>query len=360
MNNQSKDNLNQDQKFLLKLIIDFFIDFNEPVSSNVLKDFYRLSISSATIRNRMSELEELNYITKNNQTSGRVPTDLGYHYYVQYLREPKEAEIKELTEHLKKVINNRSLTIEEVVENSCKIISDSINITSLYTTSDASENEVLNHLDLFLLKDFNSLSVIVTDSGKTYTKNFLIDKSININDLKLCISVINEKLKGTKLIEINKYLLGLKPILIKKIINFEKLFESCICKIFNINLFNDYVYGIENLIAPNQFNEVENLKNLIKVLENHSIWEILQNKLAKPSSFKEKDKDINILIGKEINQDAFRNLSLISTTYNTKNNNSSQINKSGKIVLIGPKRINYSNIFYILEWLKDNLKNRGN
>ena len=131
---------------ILKAIVESFIASAEPVGSKTLMETFNLSYSSATIRNEMLELENLGYLEKTHTSSGRVPSTLGYRYYVEHLMVDRMEPSLEYA--LQEVFFDRQLNIEEVIKRSCDILAQMTNLTSMVLGPDAS-TQTLEHINLF-------------------------------------------------------------------------------------------------------------------------------------------------------------------------------------------------------------------
>ena len=127
------------QSKLLKLIVEEYIKEAVPVGSSGLCN--KLNCSSATIRNEMAALEEIGYLEKTHTSSGRIPSELGYRYYVDNLMEPKKMTGEEMLK-LQQVFNNKQLALSDVITRSLEIISEITNCTSLVLGSDSSYNKL--------------------------------------------------------------------------------------------------------------------------------------------------------------------------------------------------------------------------
>ena len=116
--------LSERRKELLKLIVEEYIKTANPVGSSLLCD--KLNCSSATIRNEMASLEDMGYLEKTHTSSGRVPSEMGYRYYVDNLMEPKKISGEDMLK-LQTIFNNRDLELNDAISKSLEIISDIIN-----------------------------------------------------------------------------------------------------------------------------------------------------------------------------------------------------------------------------------------
>ena len=120
--------MNERQKKLLKEIVEAYIKDAKPVGSKILTD--KMKVSSATIRNEMSELEELGYLEKTHISSGRVPSSKGYKYYVENIMKPKELSEKDMYK-LTTIFSNTNLSLNDAIKECMEIITDLTNYTSI-------------------------------------------------------------------------------------------------------------------------------------------------------------------------------------------------------------------------------------
>lgn len=127
---------------ILKLIVEHFIKTAQPVGSQTLLDEYKLDCSSATIRNEMNALEKDGYLEKTHTSSGRVPSSDGYRYYVEHLRDERVDNRFKFA--LASVLEKRTQSVEEVIEQSCKILSSMTNLASVVLGPKVSEEKLVS------------------------------------------------------------------------------------------------------------------------------------------------------------------------------------------------------------------------
>ena len=182
---------------ILKYIVEYFVKTATPVGSNTLLENYDLPYSSATIRNEMAHLESLGYLEKTHTSSGRVPSSEGYRYYVKYLRDNNYHDVDEqIKNQLALILDKRSKSIEDVLKESCEILSHMTNLASVVLGPNADE-EHLASIQVVPLSKNSATCLFVTDRGYVENKTFVVDQNVSLNDLKQCIDRINERIKGT-------------------------------------------------------------------------------------------------------------------------------------------------------------------
>ena len=327
--------LNNKHSDTLKLIIEEYIKTAKPVSSSVICE--QAKCSSATIRNYMAELEELGLLEKNHISSGRIPSEKGYRYYVDHMMNPKDMTGEEMLK-LQTIFSNKNLAVDEVINRSLQIISEITNYTSVVLGSASSENK-LKQVDVMKLENNNLLAIVITNKGHVEHKTIKIDEVISLDDIEKTTKLINKLLIGTPLDEISEKLeFEIKPIIGKYVKQHDVLYNAF------YDAFNDFTHksnisfmGRNNILMQPEYNDVSKLKKIINKFEDKDFV----------NHIKEEDSGVNIYIGSENELDD--DVTIIKTNYNINGN-------TGTIALIGPKRMEYERVVGLLEYIKENLE----
>lgn len=322
------------QERILQLIVDEYVKSVNPVGSKLICD--ELNCSSATIRNEMSILEDFGYLEKTHVSSGRIPSEAGYRYYVDNLMEPKKMNGDDVLK-LQLIFNNNKLDMPDVIKKSLAIISELTDYTSVVLGSKSNLNK-LQKVEVLPLMDSKLIAIIVTDKGHVEHRNITIS-GVNIEEVQKTVELINKLLIGTPIDEINKKLeFEVKPIINQYVMQHEIIYNAF------YNVFSDMVskndmsfVGKTNILNQPEFNNVEKIKNLLNKFEDSSLFE----------SIEEDDNDINIYIGKESKLDD--DVTVIKTKYKTDTD-------EGTIAVIGPKRMEYDRVVSLLGYIKEHLK----
>jgi heat-inducible transcriptional repressor len=322
------------QEKILQLIVDEYVKSVNPVGSKLICD--ELNCSSATVRNEMSILEDFGYLEKTHVSSGRIPSEAGYRYYVDNLMEPKKMNGDDVLK-LQVIFNNNKLDMPDVIKKSLAIISELTDCTSVVLGSKSNENK-LQKVEVLPLMDSKLIAIIVTDKGHVEHKNMSIS-GVSIEEVQKTVELINKLLIGTPIDEINKKLeFEVKPIINQYVMQHEVIYNAF------YNVFSDMVskndmsfVGKTNILNQPEFNNVEKIKNLLNKFEDSSLFE----------SIEEDDNDINIYIGKESKLDD--DVTVIKTKYKTDTD-------EGTIAVIGPKRMEYDRVVSLLGYIKEHLK----
>ena len=163
--------LGEREERVLKLIVEEYIKNAKPVGSSSICEI--LQCSSATIRNEMAELENLGYLEKTHISSGRIPSEKGYRYYVDNLMKPKNMTGEEMLT-LQQVFHNSSLQMSDAISKSLEIISEMTNYTSVILGSASKENK-LKQIEVLPLENNRLIAIVVTDKGHVEHKDLVIE-----------------------------------------------------------------------------------------------------------------------------------------------------------------------------------------
>lgn len=322
------------QESLLKLIVEEYIKNARPVSSKSLCD--ELDCSSATVRNEMAFLEDNNLIEKTHTSSGRVPSEKGYRYYVDHVMKPKELNGEEMLK-LQTIFNNQSLMLSDVIEKSMEIISELTSYTSVVLGSTSSDN-LVTRIEAVPINEKEIITLVITDKGHVEHKNVYFTESVDTKEIRQTVDIINKLVVGTPINEVSvKLEFEIKPIIEQYVNQHEILYNAF------YNAFNDFtkeanikVSGTSNILMQPEFNNVEKIREIVSKFDDKEVVK----------SIKEEDSGINIYIGSENEFDD--DVTIVKTKYSIKG-------ETGTIALIGPKRMEYDRVITLLNYIKENL-----
>ena len=326
--------LSERQGQLLKIIVEDYIKTARPVSSKSICDI--MNCSSATIRSEMSSLEELGLLEKTHISSGRIPSEKGYRYYVDHIMVPKELTGDDML-RLQQIVNNKSLVVNDAIARSMEIISELTIYTAVVLGKQSSDN-LINKVEVIPIDDNNLVAIIVTDKGHVEHKNVYIEGYVSMNDIKQTVDLINKLIIGTSLDDVADVLeFEVKPRIADYVEQHEVLYNAF------YNAFNEFTNnrsvfksGTKNILMQPEFNNTDKIREIISKFEDKEIVE----------SIKEEDNGINIYIGSENNFDD--DVTIIKTKYTING-------EEGTIALIGPKRMEYDRVITLLNYIKDNI-----
>lgn len=327
--------------YILKLIVEDFIKTATPVGSNYLITKYELPYSSATVRNEMASLENDGLIEKTHTSSGRVPSTLGYKYYVNNLK--SNSVDSKLKNELKVVFDNTK-SVEDVLGESCKVLSNMTNLVSVYLGPNSSKERLIS-FQLIPISKTSATAIFVTDRGYVENKTFIFDKKVNLDDLVKSIKLINDRITGTYISELSDKLESLRPLLKDYINDYTYIFNSIAKAFFEFAAERSEFYGENNLLSQPEFKDnPEELKKIFDLFSKpENLVEMLQN--HDESGTIDKDSNSNIR--------SYDNLAIISKEIKIPESD----RELGRIAIVGPKRMDYGKVLNALDYVVKELMN---
>ena len=325
--------LTKRQEKILSLIVKEYVKTATPVGSKHICD--SLNCSSATVRNEMAELEDYGYLEKTHISSGRIPSEKGYRYYVDYLMDPNKTNVADMRK-LQTIFNNKSLAISDCIKKSLEIISQVTDYTSVIL-GEKSKDNCLKKVEVLPLDDTIVIAIVITDKGCVSHKSIDVS-NISLDELSKTVELINKLLIGTPINEVNTKLeFEIKPIIDQYIKQHEAIYNAFYDVFSEFTSRNVSFMGKTNMLNQPEFNNIEKVKKIYGKLDKE---ETLRNISAK-------DGNINIYIGKESKVDD--DVTIIKTKYKAGN-------EEGTIAIIGPKRMEYERVVNCLNFIKENIE----
>lgn len=323
------------QNNILKMIVEEYIKTARPVGSKSICE--TLDLSSATIRNEMALLENTGFLEKTHTSSGRIPSESGYRYYVDKLMKPKEMTGEDVLK-LQTIFHNKSLELNDVILKSMEIISEITSYASLVLGS-ASQINRLKKVEVVTLDATDLIAVVVTDTGHVEHKRITITNNIDVDGIRKMVDLINNLLVGTPIDEISEKLeYEIKPIVSKYIKQHEAIYNVFYNAFNDFTIKNDvHVAGRNNILNQPEFDNVSKIRNIIGKLDDKELID----------SIEEDNNGINIYIGKDSKID--EDVTIVKAKYVVDG-------EVGTIAIIGPKRMEYDRVVGMLEYIKDNIE----
>lgn len=323
------------QNSILKLIIEKYIKEAKPIGSKVISK--ALKCSSATVRNEMAALENAGLLEKTHTSSGRVPSEAGYRYYVDNLMELKKMNAEDMLK-LQIVFRNQQLALSDVITKSLQVISDMTNYATVVLGSTSHEN-LLKQIEVVPIDDASMVVIIVTDKGHVEHKNIKL-QDVSLDEVKKTVGLINNLITGTPIDEVSKKLeYEIKPIIGKYVKQHEQLYNAF------YHVFNDFtnqevnVVGRHKILEQPEFStNIEKIKNIYNKLEDKEVLQRIEE---------DDDNNIKVYIGTESNIDD--DVTVIKTKFKTDT-------EEGTIAIIGPKRMEYDQVVSMLEYMRENIE----
>ncbi len=321
----------------MKIIIEEYIQTAKPVGSKSICE--RMDCSSATIRAEMSNLEDLGLLEKTHISSGRVPSEKGYRYYVDNIMKPKDITGEDMLK-LQTIFHNQSLALNDAIEKSLELVAEITNYTSVVLGKSSSENK-LKKVEVISLDNDKILTMLITDKGYVEYKNLYLPNT-DIEEVVKTVNLINKMIAGTPINEISEKLeYDVKPIIAKYVKQHEVLYNAFYDAFtsFTNKASDIHFAGKNNFLKQPEFNNIEKVKNMLNKFEDADVI----------SEMSEDKNGINIYIGKE--SELSDDVSVIKTKYTVDG-------EEGTIAIIGPKRMDYERDVNLLNYIKENIEEK--
>lgn len=320
---------------ILNAIIQTYLETGEPVGSRTISRFTDLKLSSATIRNEMSDLEEMGYILQPHTSAGRIPSDKGYRFYVDNLMKVKSEEVVRQNEMMVQKVDK----LEQVLKQVVKLLAANTNYASLITAPQSQKNK-LKFIQLTRVNDEQILAVMMLEGNIIKNKILTVDEPVEEEEVVKLNLLLNTYLQGLSLQEINMELLQTMK---RQAQGHRKIIGDLIDTIVEAIQEEDdteiYTSGTTNLLKYPELADREKAGQLLYTLEEKQGL----NELITAGENDENKHGIQVYIGSESPVQSMKDCSIVTATYELEEG------VQGTIGIIGPKRMDYKKVVNNLE-----------
>ncbi len=325
--------LNDRESEILRIVIEDFIAENRPVASNNLKYKYNIPLSSATIRNIFARLEYLGFLSHSYTSSGRIPTDLGYRFYVDQVVNHNEMEPSNFG-NVHEQLLNVSANVDELMHGTAIMLAKISGLFGVVVISEVRKS-ILTEIELVSLSSDRLLMVIALKSGLLKSLVLNLDITVSPNDIIVVNGILRERLIGLSIDEIQSSMSELlKNNTIPKHEIIQIIFQHPQLP-FQLNRNNQvYMSSYQGLLSYPEFQESAIFQKTISGLNEQNIKQVLSNKVL--------DRNMITIIGNESENNLLNHCSIIASRFESDT-------ISGKLGIFGPTRIPYKNIIRILK-----------
>ncbi len=336
-----KSELSERKKRILKAIVDAHIVDGEPVGSKYIMQDEHLNCSSATIRNEMAELEALGYLEQPHTSSGRVPSELGYRFYVDTLIESYAMTTSEITE-INKLLKSKMNELDQILMAASKVAGNLTNYTSFVIKPKANQVRI-KRFDVIYVDRHSLLLIMISDGGAVVTKRLSLE--INVSEMTAgdLASALNEKISGLTANEITlpiiveiENAMGDRSQIVTPIIKI--IYES----MNELDGGDLKVSGMDRLLQYPEYSNKDQLRELLGAFEKK---EDILDLVSDPES-----DGVNVVIGSESSVKVMNNSALVFKP----------VVRDGKtlgaIGIIGPRRMDYAKVVATIEGLAGNVE----
>ena len=344
--------LSDRKKSILKAIVEAHIKLGEPVGSKYLMQESNIPYSSATIRNEMAELEALGYLEQPHTSAGRIPSELGYRFYVDTLVNQYDATSREAGE-LKQLLSVKQAEIDKILENATKVASAMTNYTALSLRPRPTSITIKKYEAVYMGADQILLVMIGGASDSVKTRNVKLPFRVSESTVKSLTSVLNRFLTG---ISINEMNISLMMEMENALVTVSGEDKKLCAELVSISVKSIYetmselgseikFEGVNRLLEHPEYKNLDKLQKMISAIESKD------DIIKAVSTIDQSDDETKIFIGSEnmvkIMDDStliYKNLKLNGKTI-------------GAIGIIGPCRMDYSKVLSTIDRLSEEINN---
>lgn len=319
---------------VLYAIVHDYIQTAEPVGSRTISRRYALGVSPATIRNEMSDLEDMGLLEQPHTSAGRIPSDRGYRFYVDSLLQIPDLKRQELT-LMKRVLSSRMRGVEQIVQQLAKLLSALTNYTAI-VLGPSKRSARLRQVQLVPLSQRQIYLVGVTDGGLLLHRMIHLENDIEEGSVRILQHWLNQRLAGLALDQIKSSgLTALQDELHNGIDLFEAVMDELIVSLNQPEVGKVYLGGTTNILDQPEFRDLDKVKALLELLEEDAlVWELMMQVAG---------NGVSISIGSENALSAMQECSLVTAEYRLGDG------LVGHFGLLGPTRMDYDRVLALVQ-----------
>ncbi|ADL07668.1 heat-inducible transcriptional repressor HrcA [Thermosediminibacter oceani] len=328
-------------KILRAIVVDY-IATAEPVGSRTIARKYHMGISPATIRNEMADLEELGYIAQPYTSAGRIPSDKGYRFYVDFLMPVVNLSENEINA-IHQIFKKRIKELEDLIEETSRVISNLTNYTTVILGPQLHDSR-LKHVEILRLEKGKGLLIMVTNYGTIVHQIIELPQNLKDSDLTRISNLFNKYL-------VEKTVEEITPDYMNRIKNEMREYEEALKSFIQVLIERlqevkesgkVFSSGSSRMLDFPEFKDVEKARNFLSLIEEEDFIIRVLKSTSKPNR-------ITISIGNENPWKELQEFSIITTNFKVGGKS------LGIFGVIGPTRMDYSKVVSILNKVEDYL-----
>jgi heat-inducible transcription repressor hrcA len=310
--------ISEREKLVLNAIVDYYLTVGDTIGSRTLVKKYGIELSSATIRNVMADLEDMGFIEKTHTSSGRIPTDMGYKYYLTELLKVEKITQEEI-ENISNVYNRRVDELENILKQTSTLLSKLTNYAGI-AVEPKPDNTKVDRVELVYIDEYLIMAVIVMEDRRVKSKNIHLPYPITKDEVDKKVVELNDKIKNNE-IAIN---------------DIEKFFTESSDIIYEYDDEDELSkYFINNLPGVLKDRDIEEVTDVIEFFNERKDIRDLFEKLIEQKAKENSKTNVNVILGDELGIKELEDFSFVYSIYNLGG-------AQGIIGVMGPKRMAYS------------------
>jgi len=329
--------LSEREQSILHHVVYNYIQTAIPVGSRYISKHFESSLSPASIRNVMADLEEIGFLSHPHTSAGRVPTDLGYRFYIDYLMEMQQLSDEEKLRIRQQL--DQANDADEMLRETSKLLGKISHQLGIVTSPHLGSG-IFEKIELIPITSSKLLVVISIRTGIVRTIMMEIGVEIRRDHLDEVGRLLNERLSGLTLLEIRDSFADRVRDVTGEHTGLIRLFIESVDQLFTDSKERDKVLigGTKNIIDHPEFVDPKNFRSVIELIENEDIIVHLLEK------HDELQKGFVVTIGSENKDETAREYSFITGTYDVEG-------VTGRVGIIGPTRMNYSKVIPLVDYV---------
>ena len=333
--------LSDRQLKILEAIINDYIQTAEPIGSRTIAKKYGMGISSATIRNEMSDLEDMGFITQPHTSSGRVPSQKGYRFYVDSMM-PQKPLTSDESLLLQRMILSNIYQVEQMMKETAQALARLTRYPAIVSEPYLKKTKI-KHIQMIPIDERNIFLVMVTDTKSVKNQPMALSQAPDYDELNRLSAMLNHHLSGKTIREIDRLLIDR---LLKSFGHQAHILMPILGAIVGLIQDEDdmrvFTSGVKNILAFPEFADIRKAEAIFQALEERDALIAILNQ---PQT-----EGIQIIIGTENSLDILKNCSLIKANYTIGSQG------TGSIALIGPTRMDYGHAVSVLQGILQNIQ----
>ena len=328
---------------ILQAIIRTYLETGEPVGSRTISKYSDLNLSSATIRNEMSDLEEMGYILQPHTSAGRIPSDKGYRLYVDTMLDDKAQEVHDM----KAELTEKAGKIDDLLKRVAKLLAVNTNYATMVSGPRYASKKV-KFIQLTLVDERSLLVVIVLDNNVVKNKMIHMEDSMDQETLLRLNFIMNTTLNGLDVMDMNLAVIQK----IKEQMGAHNSVIDSVLEIIGSALTEDedleiYTSGATNILKYPELADKSNAAQILSAFEEKK--DLNEWIDQEPVGQNDDNHAIQVYIGGETQVESMKDCSLVTATYRIDDG------VYGKVGIVGPKRMDYDKVVATLQSMMEQL-----
>ena len=329
--------ISEREQIILQAIVRSYITTAEPVGSRAIVKRFELDLSPATVRNVMADLEEAGYLQQLHTSSGRVPTDRGYRYYVDYLMRVQEVTVAERV-RIEAELSSKLNDADEVLRQTSQILALITHQTGIVKAPDESAGEV-RYIEIAPVAATRAAVLIADSYGRVHTVMVPLTNPLNADEAQKLNAFLNDHLRG---IPLDRFASTVQQKMVNLLDDHRRLAEQAL-QLLNLIPNNRpsqlYLEGASQLFEQPEFRDVDKAREVFGFLEERDrLLEVLRKNVT------DNDNETSVVIGSESNDAGLKDISVVASPYRVGDKT------VGVLGILGPRRMPYHRLTSIVEY----------